>query len=91
MNNDTKVTEEQKTECFESLEKYESIAMQVAQILIEEIKSKDLERHFEDIDIMNEFIYPYLQSWVEANKDTITEVLEMKKKSFYKKRDRRIY
>lgn len=85
MNNDTKVTEEQKTECFESLEKYESIAMQVAQILIEEIKSKDLERHFEDIDIMNEFIYPYLQSWVEANKETITEVLEMKRKVFTKK------
>lgn len=85
MSNDTKVTEEQKTECFGSLEKYESIAMQVAQILIEEIKSKGLERHFEDIDIMNEFIYPYLQSWVETNKDTITKVLEMKKKVFTKK------
>lgn len=85
MSNDTKVTEEQKTECFGSLEKYESIAMQVAQILIEEIKSKGLERHFEDIDIMNEFIYPYLQSWVETNKDTITKVLGMKKKVFTKK------
>lgn len=84
MSNDTKITEEQITECFGGLEKYESIAMQVAQILIEEIKSKGLERQFENIDIMNEFIYPYLQSWVEANKDNITKVLEMKRKVFTK-------
>lgn len=85
MNNDIKIAEEQKTECFGSIKKYESIATHVAQILIEEIKSKGLERHFEDIDIMNLFIYPYLQSWIEANKDSITKVLKMKRKVFTKK------
>lgn len=49
MSNGIKVTEEQKIECFGSLEKYESIAMQVAEILKEEIKSKGLESHFENI------------------------------------------
>lgn len=82
MINDTKITEEQKIECFGSLEKYEIIAMKVAQILIEEIKIKGLEKYFEDIDITNEFSYPYLQNWIEKNKNTIAKVLEMKRKVF---------
>lgn len=79
---DTQITEEQKIECFRSLENYESIAMKVAQILIQEIKFKGLENYFEDIDIMNEFSYPYLQNWIEKNKNTIAKVLEMKRKVF---------
>lgn len=82
MNNNNQINEEQKAECFGK--KYESIAMQVAEVLMEEIKSKGLESYFEDIDIMNEFIYPYLQSWIEANKDNITKVLKMKKRVFTK-------
>lgn len=85
MSKDTQVTEEQKIECFGSLEKYESSAIQVAQILNREIQINGLEKHFEDINIMNEFVYPYLQSWIEENKDTITKVLEMKKKVFTQK------
>lgn len=82
MSNNTKITEEQKKECFGSLENYESIAIKVAQILIDEIKRKSLEEYFKDIDIMNEFVYPYLQRWVEFNKDTIDKVLGMRKKAF---------